>query len=71
MLRLNHINNPPGLSTDVKFFRPVVNIHKKKIIQQKVLNKVIPIQPLLVGNDQILDLTDPDLSDHIRICVSP
>ena len=64
---LNHVNNPACFHLNVKLFRPVVNIHQKKIVQKQILNKVIFVKTFFVCNDQILNLTDCYFSDHIGI----
>ena len=40
----------------MKLLRPIVNIYQKQIVQNQVLEKVVPVKALLVCNDQVLDL---------------
>ena len=51
----------------MELLRPVVNIHKKKIVKKQVFNKVILIKPLFICHQQILDLECRKLSYHVHI----
>ena len=52
---------------DMKLFRLIMDVHQKQIIQQKVLQEIILVIALLIGNRQIADLADCNLSYHIGI----
>ena len=51
----------------MQFFCTVVNIYQKKIVKQKIFDKVILVKPLLVCDKQVLERRE--LSDHIYIVV--
>ena len=51
----------------MKLLCPVVYIHQKQIIQQQILKEIIPVKPLLIRNDKVLQLTYRNLSYHIDI----
>ena len=49
-------NYTTDICFNMKLLRSVVNIHQKKIIKKKILDKAVFVKTLLVRNDQILDL---------------
>ena len=44
----------------MQFLGAVVNIDKQHIIQQQILEKIVPVIAFLIGNDQMLELADRD-----------
>ncbi len=51
----------------MKLFRPVVYVHLQQIVQQQVLEEVVPVILLFVGNHQILNFADRDFGNHQRM----
>ena len=51
----------------MQFLCPVINIHQKHIVKKEILEKVITVIPLLIGNNQMLKLADRNPADHIGI----
>ena len=64
---LNDIDHAAHVRIDVQLLRAVVDIHQQQVVQQEILDEIIPVEPLLVGGKQILHLERRKLSDHIDI----
>lgn len=62
-------NYTTDICFNMKLLRSVVNIHQKKIIKKKILDKAVFVKTLLVRNDQILDLEGCKLAYHISILI--
>ena len=48
----------------MKLFRPVVDIDKKQIVQEQVLDEVVPVKTLTVGDGQTVQLIRRHTRDH-------
>ncbi len=55
----------------MQLLRPVINVYEKHIIQQQVLEEIIAVVSLLIGYDQMLELADCDLAQHIGFLAAP
>ena len=51
----------------MQFLGTIININKKQIIKQQILDKVVLVKTFLVGHQQILDLESNHFADHIDI----
>ena len=67
MLRFYNKYDTPALRFDMEFLCAVIDIHQEQIIQKKILDEIVPVEPLPVSNDQILKLAHRDPSDHMYI----
>ena len=64
---LHDHNDSGNIRLNMKLLGPAVNIDQQQVVQKKVLDKVILVKPLLIGNQQILNLERRHLSDDINI----
>ena len=63
-----HQNDGAGnLIIDVQLSCAVVNVHKKEVVQEKILEEIIPVILLTVSDHQILYLADSNSCDHQRV----
>ena len=51
----------------MKFLSSVVDINQKEIVKKKILDKVILVKSLLVGDKKILNLECCDLAYHVCV----
>ena len=51
----------------MQFLGTIININKKQIIKQQILDKVVLVETFLVGHQQILDLETGNFTHHIDI----
>ena len=51
----------------MKLHRPIIYIHEEQVVKEQILDKIVLIKMLLIGNDQILDLEGCQLADHGHI----
>ncbi len=54
----------------MEFLCAIVDIHQQQIIKQQILEKIIFVKVLLVGDHQILNLAHCHLANHIGIRAS-
>ena len=67
-----HQEDRPGHSyLHMELLGPVVDIHQEQIVQQKVLEEIVPVKPLLVCDDQVLQLAHRNLPHHVYILARP
>ena len=69
LVQLQDHNYTTDICFNMKLLRSVVNIHQKKIIKKKILDKAVFVKTLLIRNDQILDLEGCKLAYHISILI--
>ena len=67
LVRFNDKYNPAHVGLDMELLRPVVNVHQKEVVQQEILDEIIPVEPLLVGDQEVLELEHRHLADHVDI----
>ena len=67
MLGLNQEYHALHIGFNMKLFRTVVNIHQKQVVQQKILDEIILVKPLLICYQKILDLETGNFTHHIDI----
>ena len=67
MIRLQKKYHPTGFRIDVKLLSPVINVHKKQVVQKKILYEIVLVEPLLIRHQKGLDLKSSHLSDHVNI----
>ena len=53
----------------MKLLCPVIDIYQKQVVQNQILEEIVPVKPFLISNDQILNLADCNLADHICIII--
>ena len=67
VLRFQNHRHTAGICLNMKLFGAAVNIHQKKIIQQKIFDKIILIEPFLVCYQQTLHLKCDHFAQHVGI----
>ena len=66
-LRLHQEDHPGHCHLYVELLGPVVDIHQKQVVQQEVLEEVVPVEPFLVGDDKVLQLAHRNLPHHVHV----
>ena len=67
IVHFNKQYNSSYIRINMQFLGTIININKKQIIKQQILDKVVLVETFLVGHQQILDLERRHLADHIDI----
>ena len=62
-------DRPANAVRDVKLLGAVMDIHKEKVVEKKVLEEIIAVKFLLISDNEVLQLTDRDFGDHKSILI--